>query len=171
MSGEGTPEDDERAARDAVSAGVEAVFQAGSAKRKRVEEGLEELKRELSKKLEEAERVRVEANVAAAKVKEDAETEAAEILRKAGVEREALDAEKAAMEKTYDVQTSKIKLDVGGHTFTTSRTTLTSVPDTYLDSMFGGRFLLSPDSDGAFFIDRKKRGPLRAHPRLLARSG
>jgi hypothetical protein len=91
----------------------------------------------------------------------------------AAAERAVLDAEKAAMEKTYAIPSSKIKLDVGGWTFTTSRTTLTSVPDTYLWSMFGGRFLLSPDADGAFFIDRKqkKRGPLRAHPQLPARPG
>ena len=36
-----SPEDDERAARDAMAAGVEAVFQAGSNKRRRAEESLE----------------------------------------------------------------------------------------------------------------------------------
>jgi hypothetical protein len=48
MSGEGSApapeatEDDERAARTAMAASVEAVFQAGNAKRKRAEESLEE---------------------------------------------------------------------------------------------------------------------------------
>jgi len=51
MSGEGAaPEDDEQAMRDAVAASVEAVFQVGSAKRKRAEESLEERERELSKR-------------------------------------------------------------------------------------------------------------------------
>ena len=80
----------------------------------------------------------------------DADADAAEV-RRAGA---ALDAEKAAMEKTYDFQTSKIKLDVGGHKFTTSLPTLTSVTDTYLAALFSGRYPLAPDEDGAYFIDR-----------------
>jgi len=43
---------------------------------------------------------------------------------------------------------------VGGRTFTTSRTTLTSVRDTFLEVMFSGRHELFPDADGAYFIDR-----------------
>jgi hypothetical protein len=154
MAGEGSAEDDERAARDAVAAGVEAVFQAGSAQRKKAEESLEEQTRECARLCEEAEKVRTDAAAAAAKVKEDAATEAAAILRTASSQRAALDAEKAAMEKTFAFQTSKIKLDVGGHTFTTSLQTLTSVPDTYLESCFSGRFPLAPDADDRFFIDR-----------------
>jgi hypothetical protein len=91
---------------------------------------------------------------AAVKVKEDAETGAAEIWRAAAAERAALDAEKVAMEKTYAFQTSIIKLDVGGHTFTTSLPTLTSVHDTYLAALFSGRHPVAPNADGAIFIDR-----------------
>jgi len=43
---------------------------------------------------------------------------------------------------------------VGGHKFTTSLPTLTSVPDTFLQSMFSGRHPLARDGDGVFFIDR-----------------
>jgi hypothetical protein len=51
-----------------------------------------------------------------------------------------------------------VPLHIGGHTFTTSRQTLTSVPDTYFESMFSGRFELTPDDDdGAYFIDRDGR--------------
>ena len=142
----GAEDDDERAARDAMAAGVEAamaVFQAGSAKRKRAEESLEARERETLEALE-----------AAVKVKEDAATEAADIRRAAAVERAALDAQKAAMEKTYAFQTSIIKLDVGGHKFTTSLPTLTSVPDTYLAALFSGRHPLAPNADGAIYIDR-----------------
>jgi hypothetical protein len=45
-------------------------------------------------------------------------------------------------------------LDVGGHKFTTSRQTLTSMQDTYLSSMFSGRFELATDAENAYFIDR-----------------
>jgi ubiquitin len=139
----GAAEADEREARDGMAAAAEAVFQAGTAKRKRAEEGLEVQKRQTEKALE-----------AAVKVKEDAETEAAEIRRAAAAERAALDAEKAAMEKTYAFQTSQIKLDVGGHKFTTSLPTLTSVPDTYLAALFSGHHPLAPNADGTYFIDR-----------------
>ena len=156
MSAEGAaPEDDEQAVRDAVAASVAAVFQVGSAKRKRAEEGLEEQKRECAHLREEAEKLRADAAEAAVKVKEDAATEAADISRVAAAERAALDAEKAAMEKTYAFQTSQIKLDVGGHKFTTSLQNLTSVPDTYLEAFFSGRYLLgAPNAEGAYFIDR-----------------
>jgi hypothetical protein len=68
----------------------------------------------------EVDKVRADAAEAAAKVKEDAETEAAEIRRAAAAELATLDAEKAAMEKTYAFQTSMIKLNVGRglHSFT-----------------------------------------------------
>ena len=150
MSGTDAPVDEERALRDAMSA-VESASQALGAKRKRSEESLEEQKREFAA---EVKKVRADAAEAAAKVKVDAETEAAEILRVAAVERAALDAEKAAMEKTYAFQTSQIKLDVGGHKFTTSLPTLTSVPDTYLEAFFSGRHPLALSAEGAFFIDR-----------------
>jgi len=53
-------------------------------------------------------------------------------------DRAALEEEKAAMEKSYTFQTNKILLDVGGHKFTTSLDTLTSVPETYFASVFSG---------------------------------
>ena len=58
------------------------------------------------------------------------------------------------MEKTYEFQTKKVHLDVGGHKFTTSLATLTSVPDTYLEVMFSGRYPLVADLDNTYFIDR-----------------
>jgi vacuolar-type H+-ATPase subunit I/STV1 len=151
MSGDGTPVYEDQAMRDAVTASVAAAYHGVSAKRKRDEESLEKQKREFA---QEVEKVRTDAAEAAAKVKEDAETEAAEIRRVASAERAALDAEKAAMEQTYEFQTKKVHLDVGGHKFTTSLPTLTSVPDTYLEVMFSGRYPLAADPDGEFFIDR-----------------
>ena len=153
----GAAEDDERSARGAMAAasaalaaGAEAVFQAGSAKRKRAEESLEVRERETEKVHAEA----LEALEAAVKVKEDAEIGAAEVWRVAAAERAALDVEKAAMENRYAFQTKEGHLDVGGHKFTTSLPTLTSVPNTYLEVMFSGRYPLAADLDGAYFIDR-----------------
>lgn len=47
-----------------------------------------------------------------------------------------------------------VKLNVGGHHYTTSVQTLTKDPDSMLAAMFSGRFELKPFEDGAFFIDR-----------------
>jgi hypothetical protein len=115
--------------------------------------------------------VRAGAEGAAAKVTEDAETEAAEIRREARAEREVLDAEKAAMEKTYAIQTGKIRLDVGGHTFTTSKTTLASVRDTYFDSLVSGRYLLAADADGTYFIDRTGTSSATSSATCATRAG
>jgi hypothetical protein len=46
-----------------------------------------------------------------------------------------------------------ITLDVGGKRFKTTRDTLTKVPGSMLDAMFGGRHPLHPEKDGSFFID------------------
>jgi len=157
MSGEGAPVGDEQATRGAVTASHNARRRdRGRKKLKKGEESLEEQKREFAEEVEKVLREFTVAAEAAAKVKVAAETdrtEAAEILRVARAERAALDAEKAAM---CALQTSKIKLDVGGHSFTTSLPTLTSVPDTYLAALFSGRHPLAPDVEGAFafFIDR-----------------
>ena len=102
--------DDERALRDAMNAGVEAACQVLREKRKKDEEGLEEQKREFA---EEVERFYTGAEEAGAKVKATAEAAAAAIMREARAQRAALDAEKAAMAKTYAFQKGKIKLDVG----------------------------------------------------------
>lgn len=55
-----------------------------------------------------------------------------------------------------DVQTfeSTIKLNVGGHPFFTSLSTLRQYPDTMLGAMFSGRHTVLPDADGSYFIDR-----------------
>ncbi|XP_062522028.1 uncharacterized protein LOC134196823 [Corticium candelabrum] len=65
-----------------------------------------------------------------------------------------LEDEKKSMENVYKFQCGKVKLDVGGHKFTTSLTTLKSQPDSMLAVMFSGRHQLATDEDGAYFIDR-----------------
>ncbi|KAL9951575.1 hypothetical protein ACROYT_G044259 [Oculina patagonica] len=48
----------------------------------------------------------------------------------------------------------RIKLDVGGHLFSTSLETLTKDPGSMLHAMFSGRFDTKPSEDGSYFIDR-----------------
>jgi hypothetical protein len=98
-----------------------------------------------------------EARAAAAKVTAEAAAtriEVEEMKRVVEQDRAALEAEKATMEEAHTFQNSTIILSVGGHRFETSRQTLTSVSGTYLASMFSGRFPLTPNAEGAYFIDR-----------------
>ena len=46
------------------------------------------------------------------------------------------------------------QLDVGGTRFHASRSVLTAVPDSMLESMFSGRFPIDTQADGSVFIDR-----------------
>ncbi len=62
--------------------------------------------------------------------------------------------EKKSMKNVYKFQCSQVKLNVGGHKFSTSLTTLRSQPDSMLAVMFSGRHQLATDEDGAYFIDR-----------------
>jgi hypothetical protein len=61
------------------------------------------------------------------------------------------------VENAHAFQRSRIHVNVGGHRFDTCRQTLTSVPHTYLEFMFSGRYELTPDADGTYFIDRDGR--------------
>lgn len=54
-----------------------------------------------------------------------------------------------------------IKLNIGGRQYSTTRTTLTSESDSMLAAMFSGRHSIHQDEDGCVFIDRD--GDLFAH--------
>jgi hypothetical protein len=43
---------------------------------------------------------------------------------------------------TYDFENSKIKLDVGGQHFTTTKTTITRFPASIIGAMFSGRHVI-----------------------------
>ena len=58
------------------------------------------------------------------------------------------------MEGLQQFQSSRIKLNIGGKRFETSRGTLCMQPDSMLAAMFSGRHALTPDEDGSYFIDR-----------------
>ncbi|KAJ3049198.1 hypothetical protein HK097_009770 [Rhizophlyctis rosea] len=51
-------------------------------------------------------------------------------------------------------QASKVKLDIGGHIYHVSTDTLLRQEGTFFYGCFSGRWLVEPDKDGAFFIDR-----------------
>eukprot|EP00899_Mesostigma_viride_P023094 jgi/Mesvir1/396/Mv11287-RA.1 len=78
-------------------------------------------------------------------------------------ERLALEAEKkewALLAKKFDTSLlpGRIRLDVGGTIFATSRSTLLSLDGTFFAGMFSGRFELKPEDDGTYFIDRDPTG-------------
>ncbi|KAL9951609.1 hypothetical protein ACROYT_G044304 [Oculina patagonica] len=67
-------------------------------------------------------------------------------------EKEAFD---KVAQKLEHVHFSKmLKLNVGGHLFSTSLETLTKDPGSMLHAMFSGRFDTKPSEDGSYFIDR-----------------
>ena len=58
------------------------------------------------------------------------------------------------MESMHRIQDTKIKLDIGGQIFTTSIQTLQRDKDSMLAAMFSGRYELTKEQDGSYFIDR-----------------
>ena len=76
-------------------------------------------------------------------------------------DRENLDQEKSRlakemlqMEELNKITESRVRLDVGGHIYTTSLLTLTKDPESMLTAMFSGRHSITREADGSFFIDR-----------------
>jgi hypothetical protein len=57
-------------------------------------------------------------------------------------------------EKKLTTFPSIIHLNIGGHLFTTTLSTLTRNPNTMLARMFSGAFAVATDKDGNYFIDR-----------------
>ena len=102
---------------------------------------------------------------AEAKMKQEIETERLQLKEdEARMEQERkllqdevteFEQQKKAMEALYMIQSSPVKLDVGGHKFKTSVATLTSQPNSMLAVMFSGRHELKTDEDGAHFFDRE----------------
>ncbi|KAK6169796.1 hypothetical protein SNE40_020780 [Patella caerulea] len=58
------------------------------------------------------------------------------------------------MEEMHNIQKGRVKLDVGGHVYTTSMLTLTRDQDSMLAAMFSGRHPIKTEADGTVFIDR-----------------
>ena len=49
---------------------------------------------------------------------------------------------------------SKIKLDIGGKIFITSKSTLQAPTNKFFVELFSGKYTIDFDEDGCFFIDR-----------------
>ena len=62
--------------------------------------------------------------------------------------------ERSRMQELYQMQDSKVKVDVGGHIYSTSVQTLKRDPDSMLAAMFSGIHELKQEQDGSYFIDR-----------------
>lgn len=71
---------------------------------------------------------------------------------------DALQQERDSLMGTHNFTKQKVKLDIGGTRFTTSRTTLLADKSSFLAAMLSGRYELFPDAaDGSYFIDRDGR--------------
>ncbi|XP_066305221.1 BTB/POZ domain-containing protein KCTD19-like [Branchiostoma lanceolatum] len=57
----------------------------------------------------------------------------------------------------WSIADSVVSLNVGGHIYTTARSTLTRYPDSMLGAMFGGDLRTLQDDQGRYFIDRNGR--------------
>ncbi|RUS74806.1 hypothetical protein EGW08_017435 [Elysia chlorotica] len=96
-----------------------------------------------------------------AQLQEGLEEEKGRLLRQCKTEREEiarkwqeLKDEIQRMEEMHTMQKGRIRLDVGGNVFTTSRLTLTRDADSMLAAMFSGRHQVLQEDDGTVFIDR-----------------
>lgn len=69
-------------------------------------------------------------------------------------EKQLFKKEKKMMKEVKRFQRERIKLNIGGHKFETSLTTLTKHPSSMFAAMFSGRHRMEPDEDGYYFIDR-----------------
>ena len=69
-------------------------------------------------------------------------------------EKTKLQEEIRRMSEVNKIQESRIKLDVGGHVYTTSMLTLTKDQESMLALMFSGRHYVKKEEDGSYFIDR-----------------
>ena len=69
-------------------------------------------------------------------------------------ERSKIEEEKQFMQNIYDIQCSHVKLDVGGHVYSTSLSTLTRDKSSMLAVMFSGRHKLALSKENTYFIDR-----------------
>ncbi|XP_050398389.2 uncharacterized protein LOC126816176 [Patella vulgata] len=69
-------------------------------------------------------------------------------------EKNNFEEEMKKMSELHKIRDSRIKLDIGGHQFTTSLLSLTRDPASMLSAMFSGRHDIKKETDGSYFIDR-----------------
>lgn len=112
-------------------------------------------------KIKDYERRRVELEKEMDEKKEAADTELQvqreELIKQTQsltADKERFSQELLKMAELHEVQEGRVKLDIGGHQFTTSLLTLTKEADSMLAAMFSGRHSLKTEADGSYFIDR-----------------
>ena len=69
-------------------------------------------------------------------------------------EKDQLQTDIQRMSEINKIQDSCIKLNIGGHLYTTSILTLAKGPQSMLAAMFSGRHSVKKEEDGSYFIDR-----------------
>ena len=69
-------------------------------------------------------------------------------------EKDKLQNEIQRMSEMNNICETRIRLDIGGHLYTTSTLTLTRDPQSMLAAMFSGRHSVKKEEDGSYFIDR-----------------
>ena len=69
-------------------------------------------------------------------------------------DRKKLQMEIERMSEVNKIQESRVKLDIGGHLYTTLTLPLTKDRDSMLSAMFSGRHSVQREEDGSYFIDR-----------------
>ena len=69
-------------------------------------------------------------------------------------EKDQLQNEIQRMSEMNNICETRIKLDIGGHVYTTSTLTLTRDTQSMLAAMFSGRHSVKKEEDGSYFIDR-----------------
>ncbi|KAL6077563.1 BTB/POZ domain-containing protein kctd14 [Balamuthia mandrillaris] len=69
-------------------------------------------------------------------------------------QRTKLESEKKVVTQIVTSQEGQVELDVGGVHYTTSLAVLTRYPDSMLGAMFSGRYNMTPNAQGRYFIDR-----------------
>ena len=74
--------------------------------------------------------------------------------RKLEEDRKKLQQEIECMFEMNKITENRVKLDVGGHHYATSTSTLTRDQDSMLAAMFSGRHSIQREEDGNYFIDR-----------------
>lgn len=67
-------------------------------------------------------------------------------------EKGAWETEKSQLQNMQGFE-STVKLNVGGHKYSISLSTLRQYPDTMFGAMFSGRYTLISEADGSYFID------------------
>lgn len=119
----------------------------------------QQVRRQLEQAKEECEGMRAQARAVVEKAMESARKGAVEELAAARREISAWESEKKRIGKAHKFSSEKIRLDVGGRKFSTTRDTLTgaSAEGTALAAMFSGRHALRTDKDGTVLIDRDGR--------------